>query len=80
MVDSEDGLACTVIVQEISNTSCYLNEDFWELEDLYPEKKKKHQLSVSDFIEAIFSYFVSITHICRRVSPWRGRTPRGIPP
>jgi hypothetical protein len=58
MVDDEDKLPCTDIMEEISGTACYLNADFWGLEDLYPEKKL--HLSVSDYIESILSCFASI--------------------
>ena len=71
MVNYEDEHPCTVILEEISGTVCYLNEDVWGMEDLYPEKQKTRQLSVSekektrqlsvsDYTESILSCFASI--------------------
>ena len=56
MADVNDKLPCTDILQEISGTACYLNEDFWGREKLYPAKKKMHHHSVSGYIESILSF------------------------
>ena len=57
MDDDEDEHPCTDIMQEISGTACYLNADFWDLEDLYPEKKNELRRSVSVYVESILSCF-----------------------